>query len=594
MRREIRKIMLIQPPRLMYGKDEHKRSAPPIGIAYLAAVIEDSYEVKILDATAEGFWQSNDVGGGLLTYGLDYKEIEERVRQFGPDVVGISSIFTSQHPNATKVATLVKSVDKDIITVVGGDHPTALTREVLAEGVYDFVVIGEGEYTFRDLLKALESGGGYDGIDGLAYRDGDRVVVNPKTSYIKDLDELPFPAWRLLPMELYQKINSPHSEPIPLDRLPYTPMVSSRGCPAACTFCSSAMMWGRHNLRIRSAENVLEEMELLVNRGYKEIYFDDDNFIYDNRRAHKILDAMIENKWDITWSMPNGVALYSLNRPLLEKMKRSGCHTLCLPIESGSQRVLSHIIHKPLSLKKVPDLIRDMKDIGFFTMGFFMIGFPGETKEEIEQTISFAFEMKKIGMDYASFFNVIPLPGTEIYKTCMEYDYIDDMVLTKMITGKGMIKTPEFDPEYLGRVRHKAWAMLNFAGNTDFLLYPEEAGAIRDKMDSLNVGKDARLLVMGDFAEVVRSLSDTGDTLTAVTSEGQLVDILSGDKPDALLIDTGMEGFDAWGFMKRLRKDERLRGLPTVLIIKDGKDALKGRDITWLITEVLDKKESYA
>lgn len=589
--RKIERILLIQAPRTIYKQAENPRSAPPLSLACLAAVLEDQYEVKILDTLAEGFWNVEDLGGGITRYGLSNEDIDKRILNFGPDVVGISSMFSYQHSNVQKLAARIKMLNKDIIIVTGGDHPTALPGEVLKEGNIDYIILGEGEYSFRSLLKAIENGKNLSEVDGLAYIANDEIKVNPKTSFIPDLDELPFPARHLLPMAKYSEINMSHSvAPVDNSRLPYTPIISSRGCPAACTYCSCSLMWGKRNFRARSAENVLKEIELLVSEGYKEIYFDDDNFAHDKKRAHRILDTMLERKWDLTWSLPNGVALYRLDRSLLKKMKASGCHSLNLPIESGSQRVLK-LMKKPLNLKVVPGLIEIMKEFGIYTVGMFMIGTPGETKEDMEKTLELAVDLKKLGLDYVEFFITIPLPGTQIYEECIQKGYTKDIDLSKMNIARGTITTPDFGPQYLEKVRHRAWIQCNFIHNTDFILYPDELVKLEGKLTSLKVRKNGRIFVGGDMPLIEELLREKGYDLTFFTNENEILKRIEKDGPDLLLIEKELSGIQAWNILRTMRKDRRLNGFPIMLVVKENKDLLRGKDIVWYIQEVLDKKE---
>lgn len=589
--KKIERILLIQPPRTIHKGVENPRAAPLLGIAYLAAVLENFYDVKVLDAAAEDFWNMKELEDGMIRYGLDYQDIDQRILEYKPDVVGISSMFSYQQSNVRQLAARIKNLCKDILVVAGGTHATAMPREVMAEGNIDYVILGEGEYSFRSLLKTLENGKNISEVDGLAFKDGDTIKINPKTDYIRNLDELPFPARHLLPMDKYSEINMSHSvAPIEKFRLPYTPIVTSRGCPAACTYCSCEFMWGKHYFRSRSPENVLKEIELLVSEGYKEIYFDDDNFAHDKKRAHKILDGMLEKKWDLTWSLPNGVAIYRLDRPLLEKMKLSGCYSMNLPIESGSQRVLK-IMRKPLSLKKVPNIIEDIKKLGIYTVGMFMIGTPGEKKEDIEKTLEVATKLKQSGLDYVEFFITIPLPGTKIYEECLEKEYIKDLDFSKMNIARGTITTPEFDPEYLEKVRHRGWIMCNFSYNTDFILYPDEVLKIEHKLAKLRVKENARIFIGGNAPLLENLLRKKGYSLSFFSKGNEILKILQKDKPDLLIIEKELPDMQAWNIIRTMRKDKRSNSFPILLVVKEDQDMLKDKNIVWLIQEMLDKKK---
>lgn len=383
----IEEILLIYPPGVQVVGHPHT-SAHPLGIAYLGAVLKKDYGVKLLDATAEGHRNVENLGNGLVRYGLSDEQIKKRIAEFSPDIVGITCLYSSQLPLVRRIGQLTKEINTKIITIIGGTHPTFLPKETLREKSIDFIILGEGEDTLPSLLRRLESGQDFTNLDGIAFRRDGRVWVNPGTTYIKNLDELPFPAWELLPMKKYSKINNPMGG-ISKSRY-WAPIITSRGCTDKCIFCSSANFWG-NRYRSRSAKNVLDEIELLVKEyKIKEIQFCDDNLILDKERDKEIFQGIIDRRLKIFWNAPNGIALWRLDEELLKLMKASGCYELALAIESGDQEVLSKIIKKPLDLARVESLTRSIQRLKIRTHSFFIIGLPGESKEQIHRTFSFA------------------------------------------------------------------------------------------------------------------------------------------------------------------------------------------------------------
>lgn len=456
-KRNIQKVLLIVPPITLERGIETKRVSPPLGPAYMAAVLESKgFEVVILDAIMEGFQQEIDAGNNRYDVGLTLEQIARRVSDFAPDVAGVSCMFSDHSRRAFDVCRMIKQINPDIVTVMGGTHATVVPEEVMSDPALDFALRGESDDTFAELVEALRDGLNIKHIDGLAYRDNGRVVVNDKKQFIEDLDALPLPARHLLDYKEYFRINQYYRRPP--RRPPAENIITSRCCPANCIFCSTRAMMGRY--RTRAAENVLDEMEMLI-RDYSihELYFLDDNFTFDRERAAAILDGMIERGFDLAWSTPNGVAVYALDDALLEKMRASGCYSLFFAIESADPHVLKNIMNKPVKIGRVPALVKTARALGIEAHGLFVIGLPGETREQIQRTIDFA---ESTGFDYVTFSIATPYPGTRLYDVCKKMGYIAEPMDYEMLKfGRGNIKTSEFNPEYLEQLRRNAWERIN-------------------------------------------------------------------------------------------------------------------------------------
>lgn len=453
------KIMLINPPGVC-GRFSVKLSFLPLGLAYLGAVLRDhGYDVIALDASIEDFDNEKHCGQ-LLIFGLSTEDIKERIRQINPYILGISCAFTVKYRLAVDIAKAAKEVGVPYV-VLGGAHASAMAKEILEnEPSIDFIILSEGEYSFLKLAGLLsgKSQHSLESIHGLAYRKDKEIKVNADVEFIKNLDELPFPARDLFPTEKYFKISSPYSifSGKRKSRRRSANIITSRGCPAKCTFCSATIHWGPIP-RFRSPENVLAEIKLLKEKyGINEVDFVDDNFTFDNERFKKIANLIIESKFGIRWFLPNGVALYTLNEEMISLMKKSGCGGAYLAIESGNQNTLSKIMRKPLDLKKVPELCRIFRKYKIKTGGFFMMGMPGETLRAMKDTFNFA---AKVDIDIPTFSYATPFPGTELYKICVENGYINKDY-SSIEYSFANISTPDWSAKELSRFGRKNMLIL--------------------------------------------------------------------------------------------------------------------------------------
>lgn len=437
MEKKINKIMLMTPKYTLYKKDI-RRCITPIGLAYLAAYLEkENYKVRILDIAAEGHSNVKE-NGDMLTYGLDDDEIKEKIAEFNPQAVGVSCIFSTQYENAKHILKLVKNIDKNIITMTGGSHPTFALEDMLNLDCLDYIIMGEGELPTLQLLNTLNDNGDASKVGGVAHKKDGTKFINKELQYVKNLDDLPFPATHLLNMEQYFRINLPQN--------PYTEskrvaqVITSRGCPAKCVFCTTTNFWG-NRYRGRSAQNVVSEIKSLKNNyGIDEIQFTDDNITLNKKRALDIFDGMKD--LGLKWCVPQGVAVWALDGEMLEKMKESGCYQLTFAIESGNQYVLDNIIKKPLDLKRVKPLVKKAQEVGIDVHGFFVSGLPGETIEQMHETYDFA---RDCGFNGASFFLAAPLIGSELLKICTEKGYLAEGKQYSNNSFKiGNITTPEF------------------------------------------------------------------------------------------------------------------------------------------------------
>lgn len=370
-------------------------NSPPLGLAYIAAVLErEGVSVRLMDAGVEG---------------LTPREVTARVVDERPPIVGIGAT-SNFFGNALRLAQLVRAALPETFIVVGGPHGSSCAAEVMSHEVFDAVVIGEGELTTRDLVAAVLGGADLSGVLGIAYRDGDQVVHNPPRPLIEDLDELPFPARHLLPLDLY--VPQPNDGPY----LPKHAMVSSRGCPYRCTFCDH----GTYGVSYRSAspERIVDEMEELVSRyGARDIAFVDSLFMVSKERVRRIIDAMRRRRLDVHWTCT--VRANIADRSILQEMKDAGCWRVRIGVESGSERI-RQVVKKEVETDDIFKAMRAADELGLHPKGFFMIGHPTETRESVLESMELALALPLT--DVTVQLNT-PLPGSEQWTTAGDFGH---------------------------------------------------------------------------------------------------------------------------------------------------------------------------
>jgi len=465
--KKIRKVLLFIPPAITFKERIDINPLPPLGLGYLGAILEENgIETKIIDCLIEGWDKRIEISNDLIRIGMSFEEIEKIIRSYCPDIVGVNNLFTKQRENAHKIYEIAKKIDKNIITIAGGAHPTVMPELVLSDPNTDYVVMGEGERTIMDLVYLIEGKCDISSLDGLGYREKRRIKVLPKNRFIEDLDALPFPARHLLNMEKYFGLKSSHGD---RRKKRFSPIITSRGCPAKCTFCSAYAVWGR-GFRPRSPENVIRELKDLKREyGIEEIMFEDDNLTLDSKRAEALFDGMIQERLNLEWDTPNGIAAWTLSENLIDKMKKSGCHTLNFAIESGNQHVLDNIIKKPLILRKVKPLVKYAKKIGLNVGIFLVAGMPNETEKQIWDSFHL---VEELGVFTPHISIATPYPGSELYDICKEKKYLrSDFSLDDLYIKSFAISTEEFDREKLNKIisSGQRFLLISFLKNSPFV-----------------------------------------------------------------------------------------------------------------------------
>lgn len=374
------KIVLINPPIDSKSEGTYEKWAPHLGLGYLAStLLHAGFRCEIIDAKFEG---------------INLSEVHERIKACKPDLVGITMV-TEDFRSASHVGQMVKEIDSSIIVIVGGPHPTAVPTRTLEENKnYDIAVEGEGEYSLCDIIGVVESGNlnKLRDVKGITYRSESGIVRNEPRPLIKDIDSVPFPAWKLFKT----------------DEDTLYPIITARGCPFRCIFCQP--LYGKI-VRFRSVENLLAEVNYLIsNFRCKKISFQDDTFTLDRKRLSEFLDRFIEKGYidKITWICETRVNTVSPD--LLKKMKKAGCVSVGFGVESGNEEILK-IIKKGITKDQARNAVKWAKETGLFTRTFFILGHPYETEETAKETIDFA---KELNPDMTTFSIMTPIPGTEV------------------------------------------------------------------------------------------------------------------------------------------------------------------------------------
>jgi len=449
------------------------RTSPPLGLGYLGAVTEQrGDQVRVYDGDVEDM------------------SLEAVVREFAPQVVGITA-NTTQITAAWRDAALFKSLTEALV-VLGGPHPTTLPEESAGKPFVDVVVRSEGEATWLELLSAFEvddgerflsDSGPVASILGLTYQNGvGEVVSTPERPPIpvEELDGMPFPAWHLFKLERYTNLQPTVDQ---VDGLSL-PILTSRGCPYRCTYCSQI---GPRLWRGRSVESIVAEWRWLVRElGAVEIGVLDDSFNINRQRVLDVCQRLVAEGLDhVPWIMINGIRANLADEELLGAMKRAGCMRTAFGVESGNQAILDSVVDKHLTLDQVRSAFKAARAVGLETIGFFIVGLPGETEATMDDTIRFACELDPV---VANFSIATPFPGTQMYETVKAQGRLlaqtwDDFVFFE---GKARFEMPGLPAELVERKWKEAYRR--------FYLRPKRiARTLRRKETWLHLPRTARM-----------------------------------------------------------------------------------------------------
>jgi len=453
-------------PRAVAAKNMIRRIQPPLGLISLAAVLraQGVDDIMVLDSLAEDydnveFLAPND--NSMLTYGASNEKVIEILENFAPTVIGISSLFSSQASQAYSLASAIKKVFSDIPIVFGGIHASDKAEEILLENKsVDYVLAGEADFTFTEFVRKYTDREDIHLIEGLVWREGEEVHINSRPNFINNLDVLPHPAWDLLPMETYFDIAMYHNPYVKSGRVGC--IMTSRGCPDKCYFCASTVFFG-HGFRAMTPTRVSDLVKQMVeDYNIKELQIEDDNFSVNYKRVIEICSYIKHYKLRIT--MPNAMrADAPLDRKkrlkMFKAMKEAGWEQIGLGVEHGDQNFLDDIIGKRLNLEEVVATCDLAHEAGLLVHCNFMMGFPYETAEQREKTVSFA---KNLDADSFSLSLATPLPGTSMWDILEKNDlFLDTYTLDNGLPTLASIKPEEITVDELEKLVERVNKELN-------------------------------------------------------------------------------------------------------------------------------------
>lgn len=405
-------------PQVIGAKNQLRKCTPPLGIASLAAVLEERgfKEILALDAAVEDYYNVQPVSDNpdFIVYGLPDAGVVERLRRFQPDVIGIAALFSSQAECAYNVARAIREAFPDVLIVMGGNHASYRAIEILkTQEAIDFILCGEADLTFAEFLEKYFSGRDFQNVAGLVRREGTEIIKSPSPPFLHDLDQLPHPAYHIYDMEKYFKIDMFHNPFTKSGRV--GAIMTSRGCPQECYFCTSFQFHGRAFRRF-SAKKTIELVHWMVEK-YKieELQILDDTFTSLWARVVEICGGI--KHLGLRISLPNAIRAdlpkNKANRlEMFHAMRAAGVEQIGIGVEHGDQDFLNNVIHKRLDLNEVVATVDMAHQAGITVHAAFIMGFPHETNKNRETSIAFA---KRLDADSFSVSLASPLPGTPMW-----------------------------------------------------------------------------------------------------------------------------------------------------------------------------------
>lgn len=423
MKQNQHRILLIEPPFYRLFKDTYSLDRYPLSLGYLTETIRKETNWSVMVYNADFYPQSESfklrylAGTGFDNYlnnlkdlsGEVWTEIRTTIAEYKPTVVGISAKsqnFASGHI----VAKLVKEISKQTVVIMGGPHPSMVGADLLNYPEIDLCVKGEGENTIVELLDAIESEKKFDSIQGIVYRKDGRVIENSPRKFINDLDSLCFPH-ESAPEVLKDYDHYPLTA--------FNNIFAIRGCPYKCSFCGSHKIWSR-KVRFRSPENVIKEIKSLQKKGIRSVNFDDDTFGITKQYINDLCNALITHCPGLKWGCEFHVKM--VDEQTISLMKTAGCYAIQIGIESGNNEILKKM-RKNITIEEALSACKIIKKHGVDLHAFFMIGFPQETEDTLNDTI---IAMKKIKCDSLIYSIFTPYPATEVFEFCKENGLIKD------------------------------------------------------------------------------------------------------------------------------------------------------------------------
>ena len=478
----------------------------PMGLAYIAAVLErDGNDVQILD---------------LLVSQHTEEKIRNKIEEYQPDIIGITCV-TMNYPIASDILRTCKNINKDVTTIIGGPHVTFCPEQTLNEAPWiDIVVRGEGERTIIDIVN----GKSLDFVDGIAFRSNG-IRITAERELIENLDDLPFPARHLFPLSKYLALDC------------HCSLVTGRGCPFNCIFCVGSKMGGRR-VRFRNIKLIVDEIELALSYGFKNMNMEDDLLTLNHRHVFTFCDEIMARGLQFNWSIFSRAD--TVNAELLHRMRQAGCNWMLYGVESGSQKILD-TVKKKITLDKIREGVQLAKEADIKVMASFIIGLPGETRETLRESIQFAVELNTTWG-----FNVLsPFPGTEVRENAQDYgiDILTDD-WTQYDANRAVTRTSGAGPDEIAdalREYHEGLAR--------FVADMERSGEMdrQQTQRSMNDLQCASDLILGDVIEKLGPIEANGEPLAKLADK--LAEVMTYPLPQV------RENVDKWASNGLLKYD---------------------------------------
>jgi len=408
------KILLVNPPipHNFYNREFYL----PSSFLYIGAVLQKNGEdVKLMDfKTIQSKYLKETKKDP--DYSIYENKLADLINNYNPDLIGLGGLISANFKDMLRFSELAKKTSPTTPIVIGGAHATMYPKEILENcNSIDWLILGEGETSTTQLVEMLKNKNyDFDEIEGFAYRKGKEIKIKKRTNFIKNLDELPMPAYNLIDLkDYYEDTNAWHN---PKNLLINTeiPIISSRSCPNDCNFCASSEIMGR-GWRPRSAKNVVDEIEYLYNNyGQNHFSFMDDNFTLNKSRLLEICDTINKKKLNIQFETHNGVSINTLDDEIIDAMATAGLTRIALPIESGSDYIRNKVIGKNLKKEKIFEVLKSLRRYKgqIYARAFFIIGMPEDTKETLMETYRM---IEQLNVEKVHLTNIVPFPGTRVY-----------------------------------------------------------------------------------------------------------------------------------------------------------------------------------
>ncbi len=387
------KILFVIPEiKSMFGTEKGIPIHPHVGIAYLVSILKKNHhQYRIIDCGIENNWSN---------------KLKSSIKDFSPDIIGVTG-FSYAYNYLYQTIKQIKSIT-NIPIILGGPHVSATKNKILKEIKVNFAMYGESETSIIDFLKVFsQKNPNFSKVPNLIWQNKGKIVINPPAPLIYNLDKLPFPDYESFNLLAY-----------PCFQEKIIPIITSRGCPYGCNYCSVKLSMGQ-SFRPRSPQNVIDEITYWYKKGFTNFDFNDDCFTLDINRAETICDLIIKKKLNIKFQLYNGIRVNNITLKLLKKLKKAGCFFIAYGCESGSQKTLNRI-KKNITLDQVIKAVKFTNQAKIKQAVNFIIGHQNETYQDALETLNFA---KNLKCDYVNFYNLIPYPGTEVYKWAIKYTH---------------------------------------------------------------------------------------------------------------------------------------------------------------------------